>query len=70
MCTVEIGLEFRTYVGSENTGETEEICITYFADDSDFANGISGLIQSVFGGSFTAQLAPFATATGNDATSN
>ena len=48
---------------------TEEICLRYFADDADFADGISGIINNLPGGSISAQITPLQTNLGGDATS-
>ena len=63
MHTVEIGLQRQFYDGFENTGETEEICLSIFANNADFANGLSGIIEDVFSGSLSAQLIPMDTNT-------
>ncbi|CAI8032806.1 hypothetical protein GBAR_LOCUS18527, partial [Geodia barretti] len=46
-CLLEIGLERTTYIGSETTRVTEQICAVLFVDPADFVNGINGVFEAI-----------------------
>ena len=43
--TVEIGLQFSSYVGSETDQTTQQICAVFLADPTQLVNGIAGVFN-------------------------
>ena len=64
---VEIGLERLFYTGSEENGQTEEICAVILANDATFVNGVAGVFNSLNLASISATITPTQRTGGNAA---